>query len=88
VAAGSGQAGLPVPERAGRAAAATIFGGGGREFSEKQQRARGRRKVVCGVYFLARRQDLWRRARCHAGCQVTQLGATAYGAELRVQNCI
>jgi hypothetical protein len=59
---------------------------------------RAERKVVCG-YFLARRQDLWRRARCHADCHVTQLGAIgcgaelcylgapAYGAELRVQTC-
>jgi hypothetical protein len=79
-----GQAGLPAAElgagpprrswaggQAGRAAAAAISGGGGRDFSEKKQRARGRRKVACGGYFLARRQDLWRRARCHAGCQVT-----------------
>jgi hypothetical protein len=53
-----------------------------------------------GGYFLARRQDLWRRARCHDDCHVTELGAigcgaelcylgaVAYGAELRVQNCI
>jgi hypothetical protein len=40
-------------------------------------------------YWLARRQDLWRRARCHDDCHVTEcyLGATAYGAELRVQTC-
>jgi hypothetical protein len=50
-------------------------------------------------YFLARRQDLWRRARCHDDCHVTELGAigcgaelcylgaTAYGTELRVQTC-
>jgi hypothetical protein len=62
------------------------------------EKKRAERKVVCG-YFLARRQDLWRRARCHADCHVTQLGAigcgaelcylgaTTYGAEHRVQTC-
>jgi hypothetical protein len=64
----------------------------------RTEKKRAERKVVCG-YFLARRQDLWHRARCHADCHVTQLGAigcgaelcylgtTAYGAELRVQTC-
>jgi hypothetical protein len=62
----------------------------------REEKKRAERKAVCG-YFLARRQDLWRRARCHADCHVTKLGAigcgaelcyldaTAYGTELRVQ---
>jgi hypothetical protein len=64
----------------------------------RTEKKRAKRKVVCG-YFLARRQDLWHRARCHTDCHVTQLGAigcgaelcylgaTSYGAELRVQTC-
>jgi hypothetical protein len=64
----------------------------------RTEKKRAERKGVCG-YFLPRRQDLWRRARCHADCHVTQLGAigcgaelcylgaTAYGAELRVRTC-
>jgi hypothetical protein len=50
----------------------------------------------------ARRQDLWRRARCHGvrvcqrstylgaiayGAELCYLGAIAHGAEQRVQNC-
>jgi hypothetical protein len=73
-------------------------GGGLRCAISEQQRKQAERKVS-GGYFLARRQDLWRRARCHAGCHVTMLGAiacgaemcylgaTSYGAEHRVQTC-
>jgi hypothetical protein len=37
---------------------------------KRTEKKRAERKVACG-YFLARRQDLWRRARCHADCHVT-----------------
>jgi hypothetical protein len=85
---------------AGRAAAistGTAAAGFALEVTPTEKK-RAERKVVCG-YFLARRQDLWRRARCHAYCHVTQLGAigcgaelcylgaTTYGAEHRVQTC-
>jgi hypothetical protein len=46
--------------------------GGGGEFVsgvnwiEPRRQETRREKGVCG-FFLARRQDLWRRARCHAG---------------------
>jgi hypothetical protein len=56
-------------------------GGGLRCAISEQQRKRAERKAS-GGYFLARRQDLWRRARCHAGCHVTMLGAIGCGAEL------
>jgi hypothetical protein len=48
--------------------------GGGLGANTEQQTKRAERKAS-GVYFLARRQDLWRRARCHAGCHVTKLGS-------------
>jgi hypothetical protein len=35
-------------------------------WNEQKRRNARREKAVCG-FFLARRQDLWRRARCHAG---------------------
>jgi hypothetical protein len=54
--------------------------------AERTEKKRAERNGGSG-YFLARRQDLWRRARCHDDCHVTALGAIAYGAELRVQTC-
>jgi hypothetical protein len=82
-----------------RSWAAKLGGNGGGGRSENNREETAERKVAWG-YFLARRQDLWRRARCrHADCHVTYLGAigygaepcylgaTAYGAEHRVQTC-
>jgi hypothetical protein len=40
--------------------------GGGLNWNEPRRQETRREKAVCG-FFLARRQDLWRRARCHAG---------------------
>jgi hypothetical protein len=66
--------------------------------AERSEKKRAERNSG-GGYFLARRQDLWRRARCHDDCHVTELGAIgygaelcylgalAYGAQLRVQTC-
>jgi hypothetical protein len=71
----------------------------GLNWIEPRRQETRREKGVCG-FFLARRQDLWRRARRHAGHHVTKIGAIACGAELcylgatgcgaeqRVQNCI
>jgi hypothetical protein len=101
----SGRQGACLGER-GRELRAAGSGAGGVVFEgttaaievTRTEKKRAERKGVCG-YFLARRQDLWRRARCHADCHVTELGAigcgaelcylgaTGYGVELRVQTC-
>jgi hypothetical protein len=72
--------GEPELGRGGRAAASRSWGrrrrfvDGGGDFvndggviwNEQRREETRREKAVCR-FFLARRQDLWRRARCHAG---------------------
>jgi hypothetical protein len=101
--------GSPGRQGAGRAAGGEANGRCGRRSERRRwyfavgevKRTEKKRAERMGVrgYFLARRQDLWRRARCHDDCHVTELdtigcgaelcylGATAYSAELRVQTC-
>jgi hypothetical protein len=99
--AGRAAGGEPGRRRAGRAVLVFAVGETRTEKKREQrsQRRNAQRRNGGGGYFLARRQDLWRRARCHAICHVTELGATGcgaemcylgatiYGAELRVQTC-
>jgi hypothetical protein len=60
------------PAGAGAGGGGDPMAGGGGEFVsgvnwiEPRRQETRREKGVCG-FFLARRQDLWRRARCHAG---------------------
>jgi hypothetical protein len=62
--AGPGRAGGGEPE-SGEAAAIEEVGGGVVWNEHKTRNARTEKAV--SSFFLARRQDLWRRARCHAG---------------------
>jgi hypothetical protein len=51
---------------AGAGGGGDFVDGGGVVWNEPRREETRKEKAVCG-FFLARRQDLWRRARCHAG---------------------
>jgi hypothetical protein len=65
--AGAGAGGGGDPQTNPRAGGGGEFvNDGGLNWNEPRRQETRREKAVCG-FFLARRQDLWRRARCHAG---------------------